>query len=232
MNKTSLHHAVHFLPGLLVLFVLVAGCRGGRPTASPTTSTPLPPQSVGTPQAGGNVAASVAKGQAALEAGKLPEAEKAFRDAANLDPGSAEAQFGLGNVYLRQGQLDAAETAYRAAVNNNPDMNSAHLNLGVVYYQKEELTKAADEFNAVLRIDPNDAQALYLLAAVRIQEKQLTEAEKLLDQAKAGPAGSQSILWLRCVGFREKAEAIAAFEKFLSLALRRIECSRMRHGLS
>ncbi len=204
---------------LMVMLVLVAGC-GSAPPTSQTPATEPPPLSTGTPQGGGAIEAFVVQGQAALEAGNFSEAEKAFRDAVNLDPGSADAQFRLGNVYIRQGQLAAAETAYRAAADINPDMASAHLNLGVVYYQMEQWNKAEEEFRTVLQLAPGDAQALYLLAAVRIQERQYAEAENLLLQAKlAQPDLAEVYYGLGALyKLQEKPdEAIAAFEKFLSL---------------
>ena len=219
MSTNDMTGARRLILCLTVLLVLVAGCSRVPSTSRPAATEP-PPLSAGTPQGGGDIDGLIAQGQAAIEAGKLSEAEKAFRDAVNLDPGSAGAQFGLGNVYIRQGQLAAAETAYRAAVNGNPDMASAHLNLGVVYYQMEQLSKAEEEFSAVLRLAPNDAQALYLLAAVRIQGQQYADAEKLLNQAKLAQPDLAEVYYGLGALYKlqgKKAEAIAAFEKFLSL---------------
>lgn len=220
MSRNRASSVRRLLLWLMVLLILVAGCGRAPSTSTPLAGTAPPPLSAGTPRRDGDIDALVARGQAAIEAGKLSEAEAAFREAVDLDPGSADAQFGLGNVHLRQGQLAAAETAYRAAVNKNPDMVPAHLNLGVVYYQMEQLNKAEEEFSTALRLAPNDAQALYLLAAVRIQGRQYVEAEKLLNQAKlAQPDLAEVYYGLGAVYKRQgkKAEAIAAFEKFLSL---------------
>lgn len=208
------------VPVLLILSVLIVGCGSGPSTFSPSGGTPLPPQSAGTLQAGGNVSELITQGQVALDAGRLADAEKAYRDALTRDARSADAQYGLGSVYVRQGNLAAAESAYRAALSSNPNMSSAHLNLGVVYYRMEQLSKAADEFKAVLRLEPNDAQALYLLAAVRIQNKELVEAEKLLIQAKQAEPDLAEVYYGLGALYKlqgKKAEAIAAFEKFLSL---------------
>lgn len=229
MSRESSGGSWRVLSCLVIVMVLVSGCGGASSNATPpagTGSAPksfgtaAPPQLVGTPQGSGNAPALAVQGQAALEAGKLQEAEKTFRDAVNLDSQSADAQFGLGNVYIRQGQLAAAETAYRAAIAIDPNMDSAHLNLGVVYYQMEQFGKAEEEFNTVLRLSPNDAQALYLLAAVRIQTKQYTEAEKLLNQAKQANPNLAEVYFGLGALYKiqgKNQEAIAAFEKFLSL---------------
>lgn len=220
MNRADSSGVGRRLLCLVILLVVVAGCGRASPTATLPAGTAPPPLSLGTPQGAKDIDALIARGQAAIEAGKLPEAEEAFRAAVDLDSGSADAQFGLGNIYIRQGQLAAAETAYRAAVSNNPDMVSAHLNLGVVYYQMEQLSKAEEEFSAVLRLAPDDAQALYLLAAVRIQGRQYAEAEKLLNQARLAQPDLAEVYYGLGAVYKlqgKKAEAIASFEKFLSL---------------
>lgn len=220
MNRIGTSRARRVLFSLMVLAVFVAGCGGAASTSTPSAGTEPPPLSAGTPHGDGDMEGLIAQGQAAIEAGKLAEAERVFRDAVNLDPRSADAQFGLGNVYVRQGQLAAAETAYRAAVNSDPNMSSAHLNLGVVYYKMEQLSKAEEEFNAVLRLTPSDAQALYLLAAVRIQGRQYGEAEKLLNQAKLAQPHLAEVYYGLGALYKlqgKTAEAIAAFEEFLRL---------------
>lgn len=220
MSRYGISSSRCLLLCLTVMLVLLTGCGRAPSSSTPPAGTQPPPLSAGTPHEDGGIETLLAQGQSAIEEGNLSEAEKAFRDAINLDPGSADAQFGLGNVYIRQGQLAAAEAAYRAAVNSNPNMSSAHLNLGVVYYQMEQLSKAEEEFSAVLRLAPNDAQALYLMAAVRIQGKQYAEAEKLLNQAKLAQPDLAEVYYGLGALYKlqgKKAEAIAAFEKFLSL---------------
>ena len=112
----------------------------------------------------------------------LPKANTAA--AAEQDPQSATARFGLGNVLVRQGKMQEAEAAYLAAIKLDPTQAAAHANLGVVYYQQGDMGKAAASFQEALRINAKDAPTLYLLAAVRLQEGKLTDAETLLNQAK------------------------------------------------
>ncbi|MGE5603764.1 MAG: tetratricopeptide repeat protein [Nitrososphaerales archaeon] len=204
--------------------ILVASCGGGQPqpepSGSPSAPTVLPPQGAGTALPAGNAQDLVTQAQAALDAGKLPDAERLFKQAIGAGSKSAEAQFGLGNVYFRQGRLAEAETAYLAAIAADPNLTAAHSNLGVVYYQQGQMQKAEDEFNAALKLKPDDAATLYLLAAVHIQNNQLADAETLLNQAKTIQPNLAEVYYGLGALYNlqgKKTEAIAAFEKFLAL---------------
>lgn len=214
-------------PGSLVLLllaaVLLASCGAGAPeTRAPGVApTPvLPPQTAGTYAPVGNAAGLVQQGQAALDASRMADAERLFKEAIRADGRSADAQFGLGNVFFRQGRLAEAETAYRAAIGIDPQLTAAHSNLGVVYYQQGQLRKAEDAFNAALKVKPDDAPTLYLLAAVHIQNNELADAEALLNRAKAAQPDLAEVYYGLGALYNlqgKKTEAIAAFEKFISL---------------
>ncbi len=209
--------------------VVLAGCGAGAPETRGPSMTPVPPRLVGTPPASqlagtsapaGNSQELVTRGQAALDAGNMVEAERLFKDATLANPRSADAEFGLGNVYYRQGRLAESEAAYRAAVSINPGLAAADSNLGVVYYEQGQMQKAEDAFNAALKLRPNDAQTLYLLSAVSIQRNRLADAEKLLNQAKAADPNLAEVYYGLGALYGQqgrKAEAIAAFEKFIAL---------------
>lgn len=209
---------------LLAVAVLVAGCGGGTPEprapGGTSIATVLPPQSVGTYAPAENPQGLVRQGQSALDSGNTAEAERLFKQAIQADSRSADAQFGLGNAYFRQSRLAEAETAYRAALAINPSLASAHSNLGVVYYQQGQMQKAEDAFNAALKLKPDDAPTLYLLAAVHIQNNDLADAEALLNRAKTAQPDLAEVYYGLGALYNlqgKKAEAIAAFEKFLAL---------------
>ena len=168
----------------------------------------------------GHASEKIASGEALLDAGKLTEAESAFREAVAIDANSVSAQMGLGNVYVRQGRLVEAETAYRAVLKIAPNSAAAHANLGVVHYQREDLVNAAKEFEAALHLEPGDAKALYLLGAVRLQQDDLAGAEKLFLQASEAAPDLPEVYYGLGVLYKlrgEKDKAIAAFEKFLTV---------------
>ncbi len=186
---------------LVAVICLAAACGGGA-AVTPASAGALP------------------TAQAALDAGDLVAAEQGFRAAVAGDPKSAQAQFGLGNVLVRQGKLADAAAAYTAALALDPKLAAAHANLGVVYYQQGQLAQAAASFKAALAITPTDAQTTYLLGAVRIQENNLTEAERLLIQARDLDPKLPEVYYGLGVVYKlkgQKADAIAAFEKFLQI---------------
>lgn len=204
MNRTNLLRSLVIL--CVTAFVLV-GCSSSEPQAPSTRPA-------------GDAMSRLAAGDAALERNDLAKAEQEYRAAVSLDAKSARAQFGLGNVYVRQNRWAEAETAYRAALTLDPNLNAARANLGVVYYQMGQLGRAASEFETVLKSEPNDAQTIYLLAAVRLQENNLPEAERLLLRARDLKPDLPEVYYGLGVLYKfkgQKAEAIAAFEKFLAI---------------
>ena len=205
----------------LVLVVLaVAGC--GSPAQVVVGETALPPGAGGAPatRPSGDAASHATAGMAAFDAGDMVKAEREFRDAIALDPKLARAQFGLGNVMVRLGRMPEAEQAFKAALAADPRLASAQANLGVVHYQMGQLAQAGTAFEAALRLEPDDPATLYLLAAVRLQENNLAEAEKLLLRARDRKASLPEVYYGLGVLYRlkgQKDDAIAAFEKFLSI---------------
>jgi len=197
-------------------FVLVlAGCVSS-PEGPAAKDTPPPAATRPT----GSAAEHLAAGEAALNRNDLAAAEQAFRNALALDPKSAQAHFGLGNVLVRQGRLVPAEESYKAALALDPNLAVAHANLGVVYYQMGDLKKAAQSYEAALRIKPDDAETLYLLAGVRLQENDLAAAEPLLLKARDLKPDLPEVYYGLGALYKlkgQKAEAIAAFEKFLAI---------------
>jgi len=72
-------------------------------------------------------------GIAYSKAGKLPEAEQAFKMAISRKPDSATAYNQLGILYRKLGRFIDAEKSYQRALEIQPDYALAHLNLGVLY---------------------------------------------------------------------------------------------------
>ena len=212
---------------LLIVALLAVACGAAAPEtppalpAAPETppALPAPPQAVAT-RPSGDLESHLAAGQTALDGGDVATAEREYRDALALDPKSAKAHFGLCNVYVRTGRLPEAEQAYKASLALDPTLAAAHANLGVTYYQMGQLAQAASEFDAALKIEPDDPQTLYLMAVVRLQENNLPAAETLLIQARDRKPYLPEVYYGLGVLYKlkgQKAEAIAAFEKFLAI---------------
>jgi protein O-GlcNAc transferase len=202
-------------PLTILGMIFLSGCSASMTGVVPTTTVVPAPS-----YASGDATSHLRAADAALDRNDLSTAEKEYRDAAFLDPHSAEAQFGLGNVYVRLSRFPEAEKAYRAALALDPGMAAAQTNLGRAYYEMGQLSKAADAFSAGLKLDPNDAKSLYMLAVVRLQESKLSDAEQLLVRARTADPNLPEVYYGLGVLYRfkgQKQDAINAFEKFLAI---------------
>lgn len=87
------------------------------------------------------------------KAGRLDEAEKAFKAAIERNPNSAHAFNHLGIVHRRQGRFVEADAAYQQALKVDPNYANAYLNLGVLcdlYLQQPQ--RALEAFERYLQI--------------------------------------------------------------------------------
>ena len=76
------------------------------------------------------------------------QAEKAFKQALQLDPKNYQAMVSLGRLYsLDQSKLDQAEKLLQQALEESPDNLEGRFVLGMVYALKGEKQKALTEFN-------------------------------------------------------------------------------------
>jgi tetratricopeptide (TPR) repeat protein len=104
-----------------------------------------------------------ARGQMALQNGKLAEAEKAFREVLEVDPQSGAAYTNLGVVYMRRKQWSKAVSTLEKAERLMPRTAGVRLNLGLAYYRQNEFLKAIPSLESVVRERPDAGQARYLL---------------------------------------------------------------------
>lgn len=112
----------------------------------------------------------VEEGLAHENAGRLADAEAAYRAAAAADSTREMIPRSLGRVLQRQGRTDEAIAAYRDALAADPRSFEAHNDLGVLLAQRGLLADAVVHFRAAVDLRPRDdgaranlAQALALL---------------------------------------------------------------------
>lgn len=98
------------------------------------------------------------------EAGDLPAAMAAYREALQKQPDFAEAAFNLGNVLRTHGDIGEAEQAYRRAVELDPGLAEGWYNLADMAERRGALAASVQHLEAALRIDPDYADAHYNLA--------------------------------------------------------------------
>jgi len=98
------------------------------------------------------------------EEGGVERAERAYRQAIELDPSLSNAYTNLGNLLYQRGDLEAARTQYERALEVDPKQPEAHYNLGFLAYESGQLKLALERFEHAIAADPGFADAHFNLA--------------------------------------------------------------------
>lgn len=122
-----------------------------------------------------------ARGQAALQSGKLQDAEQDFRQVLQLDPKSAAAYANLGVVYMRRKQWNKAISTLQTAERLAPQLAGVRLNIGLAYYRQNEFLKALPAFESVVREQPDALQPRYLLGLCYFFADRWADAASMLE---------------------------------------------------
>lgn len=105
------------------------------------------------------------RGQRHEAAGRLADAVREYRRAADADPSTAQALVNLIAAHGKLGEFDDADLAYRQAVALQPDFGEAHYNHGVVRSLQGRHAEAAEAYRRALEANPLDAEAHVNLGA-------------------------------------------------------------------
>ncbi len=116
--------------------------------------------------------------------GKLPEAERCFREAVARNPADSKAQTNLAHALHAQGKLSEATDAFRAALTRE---NSAPLRftLADILTDQGDLPAAEVELRIGLAAAPDDVPARYNLGWVCQHQGRLKEARDCYEQVLA-----------------------------------------------
>ena len=85
---------------------------------------------------------------------KYEESETALREAAALDPFSANVHYAMANVLLAQNRIYEAMRAYEQTVELKPDLFVPLRNLAILYQKKGFRNKAMEMWERALRYCP------------------------------------------------------------------------------
>jgi Flp pilus assembly protein TadD len=135
--------------------------------------------------------------------------------AAQVDPRSPVAQYGLGFALSQGGRLEEAVVHYRQAIALEPDYIDARVNLGTLLGQTGDLEGARAEFEAAAEAAPRDATIRFNLGLVAARRGRVDEAiahyrhALTLRPTMASPRVNLSLL-LAARGDRQSATALLA----------------------
>ncbi len=124
--------------------------------------------------------------EAALEhhrAGRLREAETAYRDLLAREPGNADAVHGLGVVALQAGRPEEAVGLIAQAVALRPDSMAFQSNLGMAHQALRQYAQAEAAYRRAIELSPGVAGPCFNLANALKEQKRLEEAAALYRKA-------------------------------------------------
>ncbi|HWH81916.1 MAG TPA: tetratricopeptide repeat protein [Burkholderiaceae bacterium] len=119
------------------------------------------------------------------QAGRLAEAEAAYRHILGDHPQHFDARHHLGVVALQQGRLDESQSNLVAALALNPRSAAAHNNLGNVHLRRQRLDEASASFQRAVELQPGLFDARLNLGLALRGLKRLDEAAAQLRRAVA-----------------------------------------------
>ncbi len=106
------------------------------------------------------------RGLADFRAGRLLQAEAAYRQILTIDPGHADAHYALGAALWALGRPAEAEANCREAARLRPNTSEVHSTLGAVLKALGRPAEAEASYREALRLSPHYPEAHYGLGAV------------------------------------------------------------------
>ena len=143
-------------------------------------------------------------------AGRLVEAEQAYKEVLRDNPTNVDAIRLLGTIALQNERIYEAERLFRRAISNAPDYVMAQLDLGRTLKEQNRLEEAIDQFRKVITLEPGNIPAHYLMASslsLAAQTYEAIEAYQRVIELQPKHAGAMLGLGhvLKTVGRQEEA---------------------------
>jgi len=140
---------------------------------------------------------SNAEGLAAIEAGDLESAEKAFREALEADLWYGPAHNNLGLVLLQRGELYEAALECSWAAKLMPHSACPRNSLGLIYERAGRIDQAIGHYAESLKLSPENIEVMGHLARayVKSDRRDVTVCDLLKELAYRGSEGWD--LWAR-----------------------------------
>ena len=184
----------------------------GRSTSSATSAMPGAQPVRATPVDVRAVHAALERAARARDAGQIPQAIAALRQAVSLDPKNAAPVLELGVLLLNSGRLQEALSCFERAVALQPRSVHAHLPRGIVLERLGMHADAAAAYQQAIAVAPGNAEAHARLGVLlRMQQKLPEAAARFRKAAKLAPNTSLGRLCevyaLMAEGSADQAEA-------------------------
>jgi tetratricopeptide (TPR) repeat protein len=155
-----------------------------------------------------------------LQAGKVDEAEAAYKEMLVTYPSVPEIHFNLGLAYAEKKNWPAAQESLAKALELRPEYTEATMELVKALYLGGNTEKAMEVLNQATAANPQDGKLLFSQAVFFINVGKPVEARAVLEKAEAldpSNAEVQYHLGTIFIGANEVAKAIEKLEKYLSM---------------
>jgi len=154
------------------------------------------------------------------QAGKLDEAEAAYKEMLAKDPDIPEVHFNLGYIYSQKKDFAAAEAEYKKALELRPNYTDASAALARIYQESGQADKATELMSKTATENPEDAKAQFNMGVVYLNAGKSEEAIASFQKVVAAdPTMAEAYYHLGTlmVGQNKIGEAVSYLEKYLSM---------------
>jgi len=119
---------------------------------------------------------AIVRGSELLRQNQLDQAQRAFRAALDIEPGSPKVLALLGLTHFRAGEFAEARPIYEELVERTPTDASHRLNLGLVYLKLNDADRAIGALEASRALDPSQGRAVSYLGLAYARAGRYAEA--------------------------------------------------------
>jgi uncharacterized protein (AIM24 family) len=119
---------------------------------------------------------AIVRGSELLRQNQLDQAQRAFRAALDIEPGSPKVLALLGLTHFRAGEFAEARPIYEQLVERTPTDASHRLNLGLVYLKLNDSDRAIGALEASRALDPSQGRAVSYLGLAYARAGRYAEA--------------------------------------------------------
>lgn len=154
------------------------------------------------------------------QAGRLAEAETAYRAVLARDPENAEALHFMGVLAYQLGRYAEAEGLIAQSLSRNPANAAARNNFGIVLAAQAKLERAVESFREALALQADYVDALVNLGGALLRQEHAEQAEACLARAVAlAPESAAAHVALGNLRRRQGrlADAVACHQRAIAL---------------
>jgi tetratricopeptide (TPR) repeat protein len=119
----------------------------------------------------------LAEGDAAMQATKLADAEKAYEEAVKLAPNDPRTHIALGNLYIFEHKPGDAQIEFMKVLEIDPKNAATHVALGNLYSDQSQHGLAENQFRAAVALEPDRTNYHLDLGQTLRQEGKSKDAE-------------------------------------------------------